>query len=264
MAAAGGTHYVPGQVHDLSRIETAEVSFSSEGASIGSYLARPREAGSYPGLIVIHEAWAVNDHIKDLTRRFANLGFIAMAPNLFTRVGDPSKAEMPEIQRLMQAMPDALVVRDLENAADYLRKQPGINGKVGCVGFCMGGRCTLLFACSSDKVDAAVDCWGGGITRANNDAVTTPNRPKPIIDMVANLHCPLYGVFGAEDQNPSPEHMAQLQAKLEQTGKASIATLESFANAGHAFLADYRPNYRETAAFSLWPKMVFFLKRHLS
>jgi carboxymethylenebutenolidase len=262
MAAAGGTHYVAGQVHSPERVASKDVSFASEGAEINAYLARPAESGTYPGLIVVHEAFGVNDHIKDICRRFANVGFIALAPNLFKRVGEPS-GDMAAIGKLMQEMPDRLIVRDLENAADYLRKTDGCSGKVGCVGFCMGGRCTLLFACSSNKVDAAVDCWGGSITRASNDAVTTPNRPTPVLDLVKELHCPLYGVFGAEDQNPSPEHQGQLQARLEQAGKDKIATLESFANAGHAFFADYRANYRETAAFSLWPKMVFFLKRHL-
>jgi carboxymethylenebutenolidase len=263
MAAAGGSHYVAGQVHSPERIVTKDVAFASEGAEINAYLARPVESGTYPGLIVIHEAFGVNDHIKDICRRFANVGFIALAPNLFKRVGEPPVGDMAAIGKLMQAMPDRLVVHDLENAADYLRKTEGCSGKVGCVGFCMGGRCTLLFACSSTRVDAAVDCWGGFIASASADTATTANRPTPVVDLVKDLHCPLYSVFGAEDQNPSPEHQSQLRARLEAAGKDKIATLESFAGAGHAFFADYRPSYRETPAFSLWPKMVFFLKRHL-
>src|SRR6266849_831149 len=156
---------------------------------------------------------------------------------------------------------DAQLARDFNAAADFVRAQPGSNGKVGCVGFCVGGRWTLLFACSSDKVNAAVDCWGGFINRATPEAVTTPERPTPVIDLVPQLHCPLYVVCGEEDQNPSPAVAEELRGRLEKAGKKF--QFDMFKNAGHAFFADYRPSYREKAAFELWPKMVAFFQANL-
>ena len=130
-----------------------------------------------------------------------------------------------------------------------------------CIGFCSGGRQTLLFACSSVAADAAVPCWGGFIEKATPDEETTDNRPVKIIDLAGNAYCPLYVVGGAEDQNPSPEVLAELARRLDATGKD--ATVEIFEGAGHAFLADYRPSYAEPQAHDLWGKVIAFFHKHL-
>lgn len=252
---------VPGEVQDLSQIETSSTTYESDGASIEAYLARPRGGGSGGGIIVIHEAFGPVEHIHDIARRFANIGYTAIAPNLYSRMGAPDVDDMQSVFTKMFGLPDPQVVRDLEGAAALLRGQPGSNGKVGCIGFCSGGRQTLLYACSSDTVDAAVDCWGGFIRRANQDAVTTPERPTPILDLVDQLHCPLYAVFGGHDQNPTPTDAREMEARLQRARKTS--TVEVFEEAGHAFLADYRPSYHESAAFALWPKIVAFFETHL-
>jgi carboxymethylenebutenolidase len=252
-----------GQVEDPQRIVTQDVTVASDGANIEAFLARPRQAGRYPGIIVIHEAFGVDEHIGDVVGRLANAGFTALAPNLYQRVGAPKAGDMSTVMAKMFGLEDRQLVRDLEAAAGYLRALDGATGKVGCVGFCMGGRTTLLFACSSGKVDAAMPCWGGFIMSATPDAPTTASRPTPVIDLAGNLHCPLYAVIGAEDANPSPAHGAELRARLDRTGKGTLATIEIFENAGHAFFNDKRPNYREKASFELWPKMVAFFKKHL-
>ena len=252
-----------GQVEDPNRIVTEEVKFASNGTNIEAFLARPRQPGSYPGVIVIHEAFGVDDHIRDVAGRFANAGFIALAPNLYQRVGAPTPGDMSTVMQKMFGLQDPQIVRDLEAGAAHIRGLHGASGKVGCVGFCMGGRTTLLFACSSDKLDAACDCWGGFIMSATPDAPTTPSRPTPVADLVGRLKCPLYVVIGAEDANPSPAHGAELRSRLDKAGKHALVTVEVFDNAGHAFLNDKRPNYREKAAFELWPKMIAFFKRHL-
>lgn len=252
---------VPGEVRDLSLLETGSITYPSEGAAVEAYLARPRRAGPRPGVIVIHEAFGPVEHIHDLARRFANAGFTALAPNLYTRAGAPDPKNMDAVLAKMFALPDAQAVRDLEAAAAYLRGQPDSNGKVGCIGFCSGGRQTLLLACSSGQIDAAVDCWGGFITRATPTAATTPERPTPIIDLVPQIRCPLYAVFGVEDQNPSPADAELLKRKLAAARPSS--EVEVFAEAGHAFLADYRPTYREGPAVRLWPKIVAFLSTQL-
>src|SRR5437763_1699072 len=109
---------------------------------------------------------------------------------------------METVFPVMFGLPDNEALQDLNAAADYLNAMPGATGKVGAIGFCSGGRHTLLFACNSNKVNAAIDCWGGFIHRATPDAETTPARPKAPLDMVGQLHCPLFGGFGEEDQNP--------------------------------------------------------------
>jgi carboxymethylenebutenolidase len=252
---------VPGEVTNLERLTTEDITFPSGGDTIEGYLARPREAGAYPGIIVIHEAFGLVEHIKDVARRFANIGYIALAPNLYTRSGAPDPSDMKTVFPIMFGTPDSQAVQDLEAAADFLRAQPGATGKVGVIGFCSGGRHTLLLACSSTKVDAAVDCWGGFITSATPDQETIPTRPTKVIDLVENLNCPLLAVIGAEDQNPSPAIGDELRQRLERAGKQ--AEVKVFENAGHAFFADYRPSYKEAAAFELWPQVVSFFERHL-
>lgn len=252
---------VPGQVENPERLHTEQITLVSGGDEIEAYLARPSLPGLHPGIIVIHEAFGPVEHIHDVARRFANLGYTALAPNLYSRSGAPDPADMPGVLSRMFGLSDAQVVRDLEAASDFLSARDDANGKVGCIGFCSGGRQTLLFACSSDKVDAAVDCWGGFIARATPDATTTPERPAPPLDLLQNLHCPLLAVFGAEDQNPSPAEAQELQQRARAYGKD--VTVKVFQDAGHAFLADYRPSYREKAAFELWPEIVSFFETQL-
>ncbi|MEE9278375.1 MAG: dienelactone hydrolase family protein [Dehalococcoidia bacterium] len=252
---------VPGEVANPDRLRTQSIEFASDGAVIDAYLAQPAEPGPAPGLIVIHEAFGPVEHIHDVCRRFANIGYNALAPNLYARIGVPDAGDRESVFGKMFALDDAQVVRDVEAAAATLRGLEGASGTVGVIGFCSGGRQTLLTASSTDAVDAAVDCWGGFVTRATPEAETTPQRPTPIIDLVSHLCCPLYAVFGGEDQNPSPEVASELEARLALTN--SRVTVEVFDGVGHAFFADYRPTYREKAAFSLWPKIVAFLEEHL-
>jgi carboxymethylenebutenolidase len=251
-----------GEVKNPETLETRDITFASDGFHMKAYLARPKAQGNYPGVLILHEAFGLVEHERDVARRFANAGFIALAPDVYSRVGALKNAsDMTEVRAKMFGLPDAQLVRDFEAAAAFIRSQPGSNSKVGCVGFCVGGRWTLLFACSSDKINAAIDCWGGFITRATPDAANTTERPKPVIDLAPQLHCPLYIVCGEEDQNPSPADAEVLRKRVTQAGKT--VQYDLFKEAGHAFFADYRPSYREKAAFELWPRMISFFQSHL-
>lgn len=253
---------VPGVVTDTSRIKGGVIPLPSGGGRIAAYLAQPNQPGSYPGIVVIQEAFGLVHHICDLARRFANIGYNAVAPALYWRRGGPPNPEdFGSVAPVMFGLPDSEAVQDLEAAADYLRGLPGATGKVGAIGFCSGGRHTLLFACSSTKVDAAIDCWGGFINRATPDAETSAARPKPPLDMVGQLHCPLFGVFGVEDQNPPVALEAELKRRAEAAGKD--VTTKIYQAAGHAFLADYRPTYREGPAFQLWGDILSYFEKHL-
>ena len=165
------------------------------------------------------------------------------------------------------AMSDQTVLGDLEGAADYLRGLDGVTGRIGCIGFCMGGRCTLLLACASDRLNAAVDCWGGFIDRATPEQRSTPERPAPPLELVAEqLDCPLLAAVGAEDHNPSPQLAAELReqaAKSPAGQRGEELKVDLYDGAGHAFFADYRPTYRPEPAAKLWAEIVPFLHRHL-
>jgi carboxymethylenebutenolidase len=252
---------IPGAVTDPGRVRGEAMQLKSGTDTINGYLARPSEPTRNPGIVVIHEAFGLVEHIRDIARRFANIGYNALAPDLYTRTGSPNPDDMNAVFPVMFGLPDAQAVRDLEAAADHLRGLSGATQKVGAIGFCSGGRHTLLFACSSDKVDAAIDCWGGFIHRATPDAETTSARPTRILDMVERLHCPLFAAFGEEDQNPSAALAEELKSRGERAGKD--VTTKVYSGAGHAFLADYRPSYREKPAFELWSDILAFFDKHL-
>jgi carboxymethylenebutenolidase len=257
---------VPGAVLDATAVIGENLTYpGAHGDAINGYLARPAtldEGERAPGLIVIHEAGGLGEHIRDVTRRFANIGYVALGVDLYTREGGPPPVgDLPAIMQRIFSMSDATILADLEGAADTLRARADVSGKVGCIGFCMGGRLTLLFACAGSRLDAAVDCWGGFIDRSTPDERSTPQRPTPPIEMLGRLHCPLMAAIGAEDHNPSPELGKELRQRLRQVPHETCVDI--YEGAGHAFFADYRPTYRPEPAARLWERVVPFLDRHL-
>ena len=235
------------------------------GTSVSAYLSRPTTSGSHPGVIVIMEAFGLNDHIKDVADRFAREGYIALAPDMYTREGTPDISNpdtmLQNVMRIMFSVPDSQAMGDLDAGAQYIKSQADSNGKVGAIGFCSGGRYTLMFGCTSKNLDAAVDSAGGFITQDEpNEHEDT--RPVPPIDMVADLNCPLLGLFGEEDPNPSPEHAERLQAELDKHGKTY--EMRMYPDAGHAFFADYRDSYRPVPAQDMWHRVLTFYDKHLS
>ena len=256
-------HGVAGAITDPAGLTAEPVAFAGAGRDrVDGYLARPSSPGTLPAMIVVHEAGGLNDHIRDVTGRIAQLGYVALAVDLYTREGGaPDMSDMSAVMSRLFALPDDRVLHDLEGAADFLRDREDVSGKVGCIGFCMGGRYTLLLACASDRLDAAVDCWGGFIDRSTPDELSTAARPRPPLELAPRLTCPLYAAVGAEDENPSPALGEQLR---ERAGESSQpVTVEIYPGAGHAFFADYRPTYRPEPAARLWGEIVPFLERHL-
>jgi carboxymethylenebutenolidase len=257
---------VPGAVLEPAAVSGEDLTFTgAHGDAVNGYLARPSALGAgerAPGLIVIHEAGGLGEHIRDVTRRFANLGYVALGVDLYTREGGPPPAgDMQALFERLFSMSDATILGDLEGAADLLCAREDVSPKIGCIGFCMGGRLTLLFACASNRLDAAVDCWGGFIDGATPQERSTPQRPTPPLEMVQRLHCPLMAAIGAEDHNPSPALGKQLRERLSHTPHETCVDI--YEGAGHAFFADYRPSYRPEPAARLWQRIVPFLERHL-
>lgn len=253
---------VPGALADPSAVRAEQVRFPGAGGDeVDAFLARPVAAGEHPGVVVIHEAMGLNDHIRDVTRRFAGIGYGALAPDLYTREGTPPEGDRERMMAMLFAQPDERVVGDLRGALDYLHALDDTAGGVGCVGFCSGGRQTLLLACNTDRLAAAVDCWGGFARRATPDAETTSERPVPVIDQTERLACPLLLVAGAEDANPSPADVEAIAERARRSGEEVRVSV--YDGAGHAFFADYRPTYRERPAHRLWEEMTAFFAEHL-
>ena len=239
-----------------ANIQSGMMQYSSQdGTQINAYLSQPAIPGRFPGVIVTMEGMGFEDHMKDIARRFAGEGYIAIAPDLYTREGRPAADKVMEV---LFGVPDSQTMGDLEGAALYLKNHAHANGKVGIIGFCSGGRYTLMFACTSKNVDAAVDSAGGYIiTEELTDA-----RPVAAIDMVSDLSCPLLALFGEEDDNPTLAHAARLKEELDKHSKTY--EFKMYPNAGHAFFADYRPSYRAAPAQDMWHRVLGFYEKHLT
>lgn len=231
---------------------------SQNGDIIGGYMARPLGAGPYPGVILIMEVFGLVEHTREMARKFAAHGYITVAPDLFYREGPGDPAEIAALVRGRGGVPDSRFIQDMEGAVGALRSVATFSGKIGCIGHCSGGRHSLLFACNTESIHAAVDCYGG---RVIPDALT-PNQPRAVIDMVADLSCPLLGLFGEADQNPSPQHVARLEGELKRHSKEYDFTSYP-PDVGHGFFADYRPSYRQEAAVDGWRRIFDFFGRHL-
>jgi carboxymethylenebutenolidase len=246
-------------MYDAMTAETITI-HGDGGDAIPAYLARPLGAGPFPGVVVVHHMPGWDSATKEITRRFASKGYSAICPNLHHREGPGlSPGEAAQAVRDAGGVPDARCVGDVQASADVLRELNNANGKVGVIGYCSGGRQAYLVACSIE-LDAAVSCYGGGV-------IMPPERlsertPVAPIDLTAKLSCPLLGLFGVEDQQPSPEQVARTAEELERHAKDF--EFHSFENAGHAFFSVDRPNYRVEAAQEGWAKIWDFFGRHLS
>ncbi len=242
------------------RLEAGTITITSDkGDEIEAYHAYPTDAESFGSVVVIHHMPGYDWSTKEIARRFASRGYGAVVPNLFHRYAPgASSGDAAAAARAAGGVPDAQCLEDVGGAVKFLRAQKGANGKVGVIGYCSGGRQTYLSACNLD-VDAAVVCYGGGIV-ATPDQLT-PQRPVAVIDMTKDLRCPMLGLFGAEDANPSPEQTARMEEEL----KAHAKTYEfhTYEGAGHTFFWVERPSYREEAAREGWQRIWDFYRSTL-
>ena len=227
---------------------------------IPAYQARPLGPGPFPGVVVIHHMPGYDPGTREIVRTFAEHGYHALCPNLHHRYapGAPH-GEAAQATREAGGVPDAQCIGDVAAAAEHLRRMPNANGKVGVIGYCSGGRQAYLVACNL-PFDAAVDCYGGRVV-ADADALT-PAQPVAPIDMTPDLRCPLLGLFGGQDRNPSPAMVRQIEAALTAHGKTY--EFHTYEHAGHAFFSVDRPNFDVEAANDGWQRIWDFFGRHLS
>jgi carboxymethylenebutenolidase len=231
------------------------------GDEIETYFARPLGAGPYPGVVVIHHGPGWDEWSKEITRKLAYHGYVAICPNLNYREAPGSSSDdAAAAARAAGGVPDARCIGDVEGATRYLRSLPYSNGKVGVIGHCSGGRQVYLVACNIPSLNAAVDCYGGGVVVTPDQL--TPRRPVAVFDMTPNLACPLLGLFGADDANPGPPQVALIEAELKRHGKTY--EFHTYEGAGHAFFSDDRPSYRQAAAVDGWQKVFAWYEKYLS
>jgi carboxymethylenebutenolidase len=226
---------------------------------IDAYLARPIGVPSVPGVVVIHHMPGWDGPTKEIARRFAHHGYAAILPNLHFREGKATPEENSASIRAAGGMPDDRTMGDVQGAIDYLRTLPYLNSKVGVIGYCSGGRQSYLAACTLRGIDAAIDCYGGGVVAKPEEL--TPRQPVAPIEFTQNLGCPLLGLFGVEDTRPSPEDTKKTEQALQKFGKSY--EFHTYDAAGHAFFAVDRPQYRQAAAIDGWQKVFAFFGKHL-
>jgi len=232
----------------------------ANGDTINAYFARPMGVGPFPGMVVIHHMPGWDEWYRETTRKFAHHGYASISPNLNFRSGHGTPEDVAAKVRGAGGMKDDLVVGDGVAAMQFLRSLPNNNGKVGIFGTCSGGRHTFLTVCRAKGFDAAVECWGGGVAAAKEDL--TPARPVAPIDYTKDLSCPLIGIFGNDDKNPSPDQVNRHEEELKKHGKNY--EFHRYDGAGHGFFYYDKPPYRQEQAVDGWKKILAFLEKHLS
>ena len=228
-----------------------------------AYYARPTRAGKFPGVVVIHHIPGWGEWTTEVVRKFAHHGYAAISPHLYFREGNPGEAPDDLGARIRAAggVADAQVMGDVAGAMAYLRAQPNATGKIGVIGFCSGGRHTYLAACTLPGIDAAVDCWGGNVIVDDPKALNA-KRPVAPIDLTEKMTCPLLGIFGNDDANPTADQVNRTEAVLKKLGKNY--EFHRYDGAGHAFFNTLRDAYRPEQAIDGWRKVFDFFNRHLA
>ncbi|MFN8524635.1 MAG: dienelactone hydrolase family protein [Chloroflexota bacterium] len=228
--------------------------------SIGAYLAKPDGASSLPGVVLIHHAPGWDEFYREFTRRFAAHGFVAICPNLYHRAGHGTPDDVAAKVRAEGGVSDEAQVADLAAAAKWLREQSGVsNGKVGIIGSCSGGRLAVLTASKTTGWDAVVDLWGGGVVQPAEQL--NPKQPVAPVDLTKDLSGPLLGLFGNDDQRPSPADVNVHEDALKQFGKSYV--FHRYDGAGHGFFYYDRPLFRQQQALDGWNKVEEFFNQYL-
>ena len=223
---------------------TVEFPDKGAGKKTAGFLARPKEDGTYPAVIVIHEIWGVVDHIKEVARRLAREGYVALAVDLFE---GKSVSKLEEGRKFREQFSEEKILGDLNRAFDYLGSLQYVNPKsIGSIGFCMGGGLSLLLACRKNELAAAVVFYG--------------RNPSPI-DQVKNIQCPILGNYAGADMAITESDINLLKQTLRKYKKTF--DMKTYPEAPHAFFNDTRESYRPEAAKDAWTRTLQFFNKYL-
>jgi len=242
---------------DTDGLTAGEVKVPVTDGEIPAYRAMPAKGGHFPVVLVVQEIFGVHEHIKDLCRRFAKAGYLAVAPELYARQGDVSKiSDWKQIfADVVSKVPDAQVMSDLDATAAWAGKSSsGDVKRLAITGFCWGGRIVWLYAAHNPKLQAGV-AWYGRITGDANDI-----QPKYPLDVAADLKAPVLGLYGGQDQGIPATDIEKMRVALATAKQPSEIVV--FPDAQHGFLADYRPSYNEKDAKEGWAKCLAWFRGH--
>ncbi|QTF06671.1 dienelactone hydrolase family protein [Brenneria izadpanahii] len=242
---------------DTTGIIASETTVLSQGEQLPAYFAKPANQNEpFPIVLVVQEIFGVHHYIQDLCRRLAKQGYMAIAPELYFRQGDPHQYHDIKqiIAELVSKVPDAQVLSDLDHSANWAIKHGGDASKLAITGFCWGGRISWLYAAHNPQLKAAA-AWYGKFT-----APKTINNPKHPLDIATELNAPVLGLYGAQDDSIPLEQIDKMRQALRAAN--ANAEIVVYPDAGHAFHADYRPSYHAESAQDGWQRMLAWFKKY--
>lgn len=259
-AAAGPVAAETAIKTDASGLTAGQVRIPVEGGSIPAYRAMPEEKTGAPVILVIQEIFGVHEYIQDVCRRFAREGYMAVAPEMFVRQGDPRRyTEIPRLfSEVVNKVPDEQVMADLDAAVAWAGQNGGNVNRLGITGFCWGGRVTWLYAAHNPRLNAGVAWYGRLVGEADE------LRPLHPVDVVKDLNAPVLALYGENDSGIPLDTVDKMKAALAKGSDAAKASeFVVYPGAPHAFHADYRPSYREEAAKDGWQRALAWFQQHL-
>ena len=240
-------------------LTAGEVTIDVNGFKMPAYRSAPAGKTGLPVVLVISEIFGVHEYIADVTRRLARAGYMAIAPELFVRQGDPN--EYGELAKLMSEIiakvPDAQVMGDLDATVAWAAANGGDTGKLAITGFCWGGRITWLYAAHQPRLKTGV-AWYGRLVGTPN-----ANTPRHPVELAADLKAPVLGLYGGADTGIPLETVERMKSALAQgPAPARQSQFQIYPDMPHAFHADYRPSYRQAAAEDGWQRMLAWFRQH--
>jgi carboxymethylenebutenolidase len=240
---------------NINGLTAGEVEIPSGDIRMPAYRAKPESGASFPTVLVIQEIFGIHEHIKDLCRRLAKDGYLAVAPYLYEREGEVAHlTEIEEIRKVVAKAADAQVMRDLDATAEWAAKDGGDTTRLAVTGFCWGGRMVWLYSAHTDRFKAGA-AWYGRLADH-----TTELQPKNPVDIAKDLKVPVRGFYGGKDAGIPLDTVEQMRLGIEAAHKPS--RIDVYPEAQHGFNADYRPAYDPDAARDAWSKMLQFFKEH--
>jgi carboxymethylenebutenolidase len=242
---------------DSSGLSAGEIAVTTPTGTMPAYRAAPTMRGPHPIVLVVPEIFGLHEHIRDVVRRIAKLGYFAIAPDVFFRQGDPSQYTSIDDLRthIISKVRDEQVLADLDATLEWARQHGGDTTRLLATGFCWGGRITWLYAAHQPKLKAAV-AWYGRLTGPKNT-----HQPRHPLDVAGQLHAPVLGLYGGQDESIPLDQVEQMRSALREARSASQVLV--YPDAGHAFCADYRPSYRREAAEDGWQRMQAWFHQNL-
>jgi len=244
---------------DSDGLTAGPISIAVTDGVMPAYRAQPEGKTDLPTILVVQEIFGVHEHIKDLCRRLAKRGYLAIAPELYARQGDAAKAPSIAVlvETIVSKVPDAQVMSDLDATANWARANHGDPGKLAITGFCWGGRIVWLYSAHNPAIKAGAAWYGPLVTK------TPPLQPLAAVDIAAQLKAPVLGQYGGLDQGITADHVAAMRSALAAApAPANASTIIVYADAQHGFNADYRPSYNKADAEIAWQRMLDWFAKY--